>query len=268
MYECNKHNATHDVCPLKAPWCMQLKPLLLQTDKSELFSNSNLMMSSFFFVIASCNGVSPSESHRLGCAPNFNKTRTTSIWPLFTPMCKAVWRRLFLAFRSQFDFASNSITIGWLPKAEWCKARSPSLSWKSHFFSTWRRSCPSRQIDRQLTSISRSALKLSKTLTVFKWPFWQAACNDVCPANVPSTFPFDRLKILSHFFASSLAAALTSSSFASPVMCVSNRVLSNVLMRSSLGLETGWVGFVTLVSASGLYVQDVPHTSTLRSLSG
>lgn len=53
------------------------------------------------------------------------------MWPLLTPMCKGVWRRLLRAFKSAPPLWSISITAGSSPKAAWCTARSPSLSLKN-----------------------------------------------------------------------------------------------------------------------------------------
>ena len=59
-------------------------------------------------------------------------------------MWSAVWRRLFRAFKSAPARASTSITEGSSPKAAWCTARSPSLSY----------------IDVKLHSVTKSDIKI------------------------------------------------------------------------------------------------------------
>ena len=67
---------------------------------------------------------------RLGWHPNLRRVTTTCLWPRFTPRCNAVWWRLFLAFKSAPPRANISITSFSSPRAAWCIARSPSLSYK------------------------------------------------------------------------------------------------------------------------------------------
>lgn len=66
---------------------------------------------------------------KLGWHESSSSVLTTPTWPLLTAICSAVWRRLLRAFRSAPLCASTSITAGSSPKAAWCTARSPSLSW-------------------------------------------------------------------------------------------------------------------------------------------
>ena len=48
--------------PRRAAWCRALNPLLFVSMMSALWSSSSVSMSSRFFEMASCSGVSPSES--------------------------------------------------------------------------------------------------------------------------------------------------------------------------------------------------------------
>ena len=114
--------------PLRAAWWRALKPLLLVSMMSALWSSSSPSMSSLFLLMASWSGVSPSLSCRLGWQPSPSSIFTTPTCPLLTAMCSAVCRRLFRAFRSEPAAAITSITHGSSPKAAWCTARSPSLS--------------------------------------------------------------------------------------------------------------------------------------------
>ena len=66
---------------------------------------------------------------KLGWQPSSNNVLTTPIWPLLTPICNGVCLRLFLAFRSAPPLWSCSTTLGSSPKAAWCIALSPSLSY-------------------------------------------------------------------------------------------------------------------------------------------
>ena len=128
------------VFPLRASWCNGLNPLLLQMERSALASTSSWIMVSFFLVIASWIGVSASMSCRLTWALSSSNVLTTWVWTLLTPMWSAVWRRLFLAFRSHLrvPVESSSITSGSLPNAAWWMARSPSLSFnKPSIFFIW-----------------------------------------------------------------------------------------------------------------------------------
>jgi hypothetical protein len=65
---------------------------------------------------------------KLGWHPISSKAFTTPIWPLLTPICSGVWRRLLRALRSAPPRCKSSITAGSSPKAAWCTALSPSLS--------------------------------------------------------------------------------------------------------------------------------------------
>ncbi len=76
-----------------------------------------------------------SQTCKLGWHSRSRSTLTTPMWPLLTPMCSGVWRRLFLALRSPPPRCSSSMTAGSSPKAAWCTARSPSLSCGSSFHS-------------------------------------------------------------------------------------------------------------------------------------
>ena len=140
--------------PLSAAWWTGLKPLLLAIVRSALASRRSSIMISFFLVMASWIGVSASLSCKLLWAPSRNRTLTTSAWVLLTPICRAVWRRLFLAFKSHltvWPVERSSITLGSSPNAAWWIALSPSLS-----------------------SISKSTLCLISSLIMFMWPFWEA----------------------------------------------------------------------------------------------
>ncbi len=75
---------THDELPRKAEWWIELKPLLLHVATSALYSSKILIKSSRLFDIASCNGVSPSESWIPGWAPFDKRVLQTSKWPLQT----------------------------------------------------------------------------------------------------------------------------------------------------------------------------------------
>lgn len=66
---------------------------------------------------------------RLGWQPRSRRTLTTPMWPLLTPICSGVCLRLLRAFRSAPPRCSSRITSGSSPKAAWCTARSPSLSY-------------------------------------------------------------------------------------------------------------------------------------------
>ena len=115
-----------------AAYWIGLNELLLQIDKSALNSSNKLIIKSFFLDIASCNGVSPSVSCKLVCAPSFNRVFMTSMCSLLTAMCKAVCCFLFLEFNSNLFVLwleyKSSITAGSLPNAAWWIARSPTLS--------------------------------------------------------------------------------------------------------------------------------------------
>ena len=95
--------------PLRAAWWIALKPLLFVKDISTPASIINATISSLFFVIASCNAVSPSESCKLWCAPASRSDFTLFKLPLFTATCNAVCRLLLRAFKS--EFASCKISM-------------------------------------------------------------------------------------------------------------------------------------------------------------
>lgn len=61
--------------PRRAAWCRALNPLLLVSMMSALWSRSNVSISSRFFEMASCSGVSPSES----CKKKTNKSLRVGI---------------------------------------------------------------------------------------------------------------------------------------------------------------------------------------------
>jgi len=86
---------THDELPRKAEWWMELKPLLLHVATSALYSSKILIKSSRLFDIASCNGVSPSESCIPGWAPFNKRVLHTSKWPLQTPEIHMIYKKIF-----------------------------------------------------------------------------------------------------------------------------------------------------------------------------
>ena len=55
-------HSSHLGFPRRAAWCRALKPLLFATVTSALASSNIVTISSRFFEMASCNGVSPSVS--------------------------------------------------------------------------------------------------------------------------------------------------------------------------------------------------------------
>uniref|UniRef100_A0A147BQ52 Putative secreted protein n=1 Tax=Ixodes ricinus TaxID=34613 RepID=A0A147BQ52_IXORI len=105
--------------PLSAAWWSALKPLLLVSVMSALWSSRRVSMSSLFLLMASCRGVSPSQSCRLGWQPRSSRVLTTPTCPLLTAMWRGVWRRLLRAFRSAPALASRSMTLGSSPNAVW-----------------------------------------------------------------------------------------------------------------------------------------------------
>lgn len=58
--------------PRRAAWCNALKPLLFVRVMSAPCSNNKVNMSSRFFEMASCKGVSPSESCNRKIQQNIN----------------------------------------------------------------------------------------------------------------------------------------------------------------------------------------------------
>jgi len=72
-----------------------------------------------------------------GWQPNSRIVLTTPTCPLLTAIWRAVWRLLLRALRSAPAAASNSITAGSSPKAAWCTARSPSLSYEKQQKASW-----------------------------------------------------------------------------------------------------------------------------------
>lgn len=69
------------------------------------------------------------DTWRLGWQPKSSRVLTTCKWPLLTAICNGVCRLLFLAFKSAPPLCSTSMTEPSSPKAAWCTALSPSLSW-------------------------------------------------------------------------------------------------------------------------------------------
>lgn len=83
-----------------------MKPLLLHVATSALYSNNRIIKSSRRFDIASCNGVSPSESCIPGCAPFDKRVLHTSKWPLQTPKQKRkkqTYIYIYMSYVSIFD---------------------------------------------------------------------------------------------------------------------------------------------------------------------
>jgi len=87
---------THDELPRKAEWWIALKPLLLHVATSALCSSKILIKSSRLFDIASCNGVSPSESCIPEWAPFDKRVLHTLKWPLQTPEIHMIYDKNFL----------------------------------------------------------------------------------------------------------------------------------------------------------------------------
>lgn len=150
---------------------------------------------------------------RLGWQPKSSRVLTTCRWPLLTAMCNGVCLRLFLAFKSAPPLCSTSMTEPSSPKAAWCTARSPSLSWVqwhthiknqccvcewnstlfSYYVTCFEMSCDEFVKNKTLnipTSASRSTLCLSSSFRTSTWPFWLAACIAVCPAHCPFTYKY------------------------------------------------------------------------------
>ena len=92
---------------------------------------------------------------KLGWLPRSKRALTTPICPLLTPMCKGVWRRLFLAFKSPPPRCSISITAGSSPKAAWWTARSPSLSYEQNVM-YWTYMLDRHYIKDKIDQISKS----------------------------------------------------------------------------------------------------------------
>ena len=79
----------------------------------------------------------------------------------------------------------------------------------------------------------------------------------VCPAKTPLTSASTRLRISSTFWVSPLAAALTSSSWTSPVTWVSNNFFSNALKFSILNEKTSTFNYYHLEYISRSYITTV-----------
>lgn len=141
------------------------------------------------------------DTWRLGWQPKSSRVLTTCKWPLLTAICNGVCRLLFLAFKSAPPLCSTSMTEPSSPKAAWCTALSPSLSWAqrqtrimTQVISQMTYSCKRCIRTRRgkfnevpPTSASRSTLCLSSSFRTSTCPFWLAACMAVCPAHWPFT---------------------------------------------------------------------------------